>query len=69
MGRRMSKDVSSRWPNGVSEESLRVCLDLVGQDDDQVQRLGDPRELVQMCVEFLLTLTKILPANVFAPEV
>ena len=68
MGRGMSEDVSSCRPSGVSEESLRVRLDLVGQDDGQVQCLGDPRKLMQMCVKFLLTLAKILSTNVFAPE-
>ena len=69
MGRRMSEDVSSRRPSRISEESLRVRLDLICQDYSQVQSLSDPCELVQVCVEFLLALTKILPANVFAPEV
>lgn len=64
----MSKNVSSRWPSRISEEGLWICLDLVGQDNDQVQRLSESSEFVQMCVEFLLTFTEILAANVFAPE-
>jgi len=69
MGRCVSKYVSSCRPDWVSEESLRVRLDLVGQDDGQVQRLSDSCELVQVRVEFLLALTKVLSTNVFAPEV
>jgi len=69
MCRGMSEDVSSCRPNGVSEESLRVRLDLVGQDDGQVQCLADPCKLMQVCVESLLTLAKILSTNVFASEV
>lgn len=69
MGRCVSKDVSSRRPSGVPEESLGIRLDLIGQDYGQVQCLSDPCELVQMRVESLLTFTKILSTNVFASEV
>ena len=68
MRRGVSEDVSSCWPSGVSEESLRVRLDLVGQDDGQIQCLGDPCKLMQMCIKFLLALAKIFSTNVFAPE-
>jgi hypothetical protein len=65
----MSENVSSCRPGGVSEEGLRVRLDLISQDDSQVQCLSDPRKLMQVRVEFLLTFTKVLSTNVFAPEV
>ena len=69
MGRRMSENVSSRRPDGVSEESLRIRLDLVGQDDSQIQCLSDPCKFMQVRVESLLTFTEILSTNVFAPKV
>lgn len=66
---RVTDDVSTDGPGGVSEERVGFRRDLVGDGDDRVVHGGEVEQVVHVAVEDLLPLRECTPSDVLRPEV